>query len=251
MIVLKAAQEKFLGALQAVSGIVERRHTLPILANVLIRKTGGADRVHDQRPRDPGAHHAPSSAATRGNFATTVGARKLIDILRSMPADQTVTLTSSADQADAAGRQEPLHAADAAGRRLPAGAGGGRLRPGVQRAAEDAEGPDRPGALRDGGARHPLLPERHPVRRRRQEPDAGRDRRPPPGAGPGHARRRDPEAGGDPAAQDRARAAAPADATTTSADRDALRRQPGQVHASAAWSSSPSWSRASSPTTTA
>ena len=38
MIVLKAAQEKFLGALQAVSGIVERRHTLPILANVLVRK---------------------------------------------------------------------------------------------------------------------------------------------------------------------------------------------------------------------
>ena len=26
-----------------------------------------------------------------GNFATTVGARKLIDILRSMPADQTVS----------------------------------------------------------------------------------------------------------------------------------------------------------------
>ena len=45
-----------------------------------------------------------------------------------------------------------------------------------------------------------------------------------------HARRRDPEAGSDPAAQDRARAAAPADATTTGADRDALCRQPGQVH---------------------
>ena len=38
MIVLKVAQEKLLTALQAVSGIVERRHTLPILANVLIRK---------------------------------------------------------------------------------------------------------------------------------------------------------------------------------------------------------------------
>ncbi len=40
MIVLKTAQEKFLNALQAVAGIVERRHTLPILANVLMRKTG-------------------------------------------------------------------------------------------------------------------------------------------------------------------------------------------------------------------
>ena len=41
MIVLKAAQEKLLGALQAVAGIVERRHTLPILANVLLRKNAG------------------------------------------------------------------------------------------------------------------------------------------------------------------------------------------------------------------
>ena len=40
MIVLKATQEKVLSALQSVAGIVERRHTLPILANVMIRKTG-------------------------------------------------------------------------------------------------------------------------------------------------------------------------------------------------------------------
>ena len=38
MVILNAPLEKLLGALQAVSGIVERRHTLPILANVLIRK---------------------------------------------------------------------------------------------------------------------------------------------------------------------------------------------------------------------
>ena len=30
-----------------------------------------------------------------GNFSTTVGARKLIDILRSLPSDQTVTLASN------------------------------------------------------------------------------------------------------------------------------------------------------------
>ena len=41
MIVLKAAQERILSALQAVAGIVERRHTLPVLANVLVRKTDG------------------------------------------------------------------------------------------------------------------------------------------------------------------------------------------------------------------
>jgi DNA polymerase-3 subunit beta len=64
-----------------------------------------------------------------GNFTTTVGARKLIDILRTMPADQTVSLESSAEQAGAQGRQEPLHAADAAGRRLPAGAGSASFGP--------------------------------------------------------------------------------------------------------------------------
>ena len=42
MIVLKATQDKVLAVLQSVAGIVERRHTLPILANVLIRKTGGS-----------------------------------------------------------------------------------------------------------------------------------------------------------------------------------------------------------------
>lgn len=40
MIVLKSPQDQVLNVLQAVSGIVERRHKLPILANVLIRKTG-------------------------------------------------------------------------------------------------------------------------------------------------------------------------------------------------------------------
>ena len=41
MIVLKGPQDQLLGALQSVAGIVERRHTLPILANVLISKNGG------------------------------------------------------------------------------------------------------------------------------------------------------------------------------------------------------------------
>ena len=40
MVVLKTTQDKLLAALQSVSGIVERRHTLPVLANVLLRKSG-------------------------------------------------------------------------------------------------------------------------------------------------------------------------------------------------------------------
>jgi DNA polymerase-3 subunit beta len=94
MIVLKAAQAQFLAALQSVSGIVERRHTLPILANVLMRKTG--DQIEfttsdlEIQVRTQG-----TLGGDEGQVATTVGARKLIDILKSLPADQVVTLTAA------------------------------------------------------------------------------------------------------------------------------------------------------------
>ena len=97
MIVLKTTQNKLLSAAQSVAGIIERRHTLPVLANVLIRKTGesiqltGSDleiqiRTTAELGGDP------------GEFATTVGARKLIDILRTLDADQTVSLESKDDK---------------------------------------------------------------------------------------------------------------------------------------------------------
>jgi DNA polymerase-3 subunit beta len=121
-----------------VAGIVERRHTLPILANVLLRKNGGSIEFTTS-DLEIQVRTSAELGGDAGSFSTTVGARKLIDILRSLPADQVVTL-SSAEQAHAAGRQEPLHAADAASRRLPAGQRSGRLRPHLQRAAEDAEG---------------------------------------------------------------------------------------------------------------
>lgn len=94
MIVLKATQEKFLTALQSVAGIVERRHTLPILANVLIRKTGSQIQLTTSDLEIQIRTHAELDGDA-GNFTTTVGARKLIDILRSMPGDQTVSLESS------------------------------------------------------------------------------------------------------------------------------------------------------------
>ncbi len=94
MIVLKTAQEKVLSALQAVAGIVERRHTLPILANVLIRKTGSQLELTTS-DLEIQVRTSAELGGDGGNFATTVGARKLIDILRSMPADQVVTLTAN------------------------------------------------------------------------------------------------------------------------------------------------------------
>ncbi|MFN4359708.1 MAG: DNA polymerase III subunit beta [Hylemonella sp.] len=94
MIVLKATQDKVLSVFQSVSGIVERRHTLPILANVMIRKTGSALQFTTSDLEIQIRTTAELDGDT-GNFTTTVGARKLIDILRTMPADQTVSLESS------------------------------------------------------------------------------------------------------------------------------------------------------------
>ena len=94
MIVLKATQDKVLSVLQSVAGIVERRHTLPILANVLIRKTGNAVQLTTS-DLEIQIRTTVEMDGDSGNFTTTVGARKLIDILRTMPADQTVSLESS------------------------------------------------------------------------------------------------------------------------------------------------------------
>ena len=97
MIVLKTTQNQLLGALQSVAGIVERRHTLPVLANVLLRKNGETVQLTTS-DLEIQIRTAATLGGDSGNFATTVGARKLIDILRTMPADQTVSLESQASK---------------------------------------------------------------------------------------------------------------------------------------------------------
>ena len=92
MLKIKATNDKLLGPLQQVTGIVERRHTLPILSNVLVTATGG--RV-DFLATDLEVQ-VTSSAQLDGNAegTVTVGARKLYDILRSLPEDAEVSLES-------------------------------------------------------------------------------------------------------------------------------------------------------------
>ena len=94
MIVLKETQSKVLSVLQSVAGIVERRHTLPILANVLVRKTGGNLQLTTS-DLEIQIRTTAELGGDSGSFTTTVGARKLIDILRSMPPDQTVSIESA------------------------------------------------------------------------------------------------------------------------------------------------------------
>jgi DNA polymerase III subunit beta len=88
----KAKRDELLGPLSAVSGIIERRHTLPILSNVLIERSGDAlaflaTDIEIQIAARSGIG-APAEAR-----AVTVGARKLLEILRALPDNAEVTLT--------------------------------------------------------------------------------------------------------------------------------------------------------------
>ena len=84
MQLVNTSRDSLLKPLQVVSGIVERRHTLPILANLLFKKQG--DKVSFV------STDIEIQITTNANFGvgaedvtTTVAARKLLDILRALP----------------------------------------------------------------------------------------------------------------------------------------------------------------------
>jgi len=88
---IKAKRDEILDPLSAVSGIIERRHTLPILSNVLIDSAGEAlSFLATDIEIQITARAAVSSAGEPR--ALTVGARKLLDILRALPEAAEVTL---------------------------------------------------------------------------------------------------------------------------------------------------------------
>jgi DNA polymerase-3 subunit beta len=91
MILVKAKRDQLLAPLSAVCGIIERRHTLPILSNVLIERSDSsltflATDIEIQITARTGVEGAEEPRSV------TVGARKLVDILRALPEDAEVTL---------------------------------------------------------------------------------------------------------------------------------------------------------------
>lgn len=84
MQLVKTHRDTLLRPLQIVSGIVERRHTLPILANILIRKEGEKLSFLSTNIE---VQITTSAVIGSGDetMATTVAARKLLDILRALP----------------------------------------------------------------------------------------------------------------------------------------------------------------------
>ncbi|MBK7953799.1 MAG: DNA polymerase III subunit beta [Candidatus Accumulibacter sp.] len=91
MLFTKTRRDALLAPLQAVSGIVEKRHTLPILSNVLLERRG---EVLTMLATDIEMQITTSlsDASGEGDAAVTVAARKLQEILRSLPESSEVSL---------------------------------------------------------------------------------------------------------------------------------------------------------------
>ena len=93
---LTASRDDLLAPLQSVIGVVERRQTMPILANVLLS-------AHDNRLSITGTDLEVELVATahisvQHNGAITVPGRKLLDIFRALPEKASVTLSSEGER---------------------------------------------------------------------------------------------------------------------------------------------------------
>ena len=91
MTLFKINREALLKPLQAVSGIIERRHTLPILSNVLLERSASRISFVATDIEIEITASTPSDSEDDAK-SLTVGARKLLDILRALPDSSEVSL---------------------------------------------------------------------------------------------------------------------------------------------------------------
>jgi DNA polymerase-3 subunit beta len=96
---LSLAREMLLPALQMISGVVEKRHTMPILGNFLLK-------AEDGRLTITGTNMEVEMVASIGGipvsegFRTTVPARKLVDIFRALAEDSMVEIELKENRLD-------------------------------------------------------------------------------------------------------------------------------------------------------
>jgi len=90
---IKIAREILLQPLTEVSGIVERKHTLPILSNILLETKNNALTLTATDLEIQISSQIESSNSS--NFSITVSARKLLDICRSLPEGSELDLSGT------------------------------------------------------------------------------------------------------------------------------------------------------------
>ena len=93
---LTATREDLLSPLQSVIGVVERRQTMPVLANVLVS-------ARDDRLSITGTDlevelMATSSVSVQAAGDVTVPGRKLLDIFKALPEKTSVTVSTEGDR---------------------------------------------------------------------------------------------------------------------------------------------------------
>lgn len=95
MLLLDISRDHFLQALQVVMGIVEKRHTLPILSNVLIEKTGdGLSLLSSDMEIQIKVTVVTDNACP--DFSFTVSARKIFDICKAISSTAHIKIDSGA-----------------------------------------------------------------------------------------------------------------------------------------------------------
>lgn len=93
----KIQREVFLQPLIQVVGVVERRQTLPVLANFLLVARDGSVSVTGTDMEVELVSSVSADVETEGEI--TVPARKLVDIVKALPDGSTISLTVSDDRA--------------------------------------------------------------------------------------------------------------------------------------------------------
>jgi DNA polymerase-3 subunit beta len=97
---LSASREQILGPLQSVIGVVERKQTMPVLANVLL-SAGGRDKTSGVSVTGTDLEVelvAAGEAAVQQSGEITIPGRKLLDIFRALPEKTSVTLSVDGDK---------------------------------------------------------------------------------------------------------------------------------------------------------
>lgn len=96
MLLVQSERNALLASLSAVVGVVERRHTLPILSNLLLEKKGAKLTLLATDLELQVSTHLDVQAGE--DFAITIAARKLFDIVRALPETAKVKLDTKDSQ---------------------------------------------------------------------------------------------------------------------------------------------------------
>jgi DNA polymerase III subunit beta len=86
-------RETLLKPLTSVTSIVEKRHTLPILSNLLLEAK--ENKIHLTATDLEMQISLSIESATSGDFSTTISAKKLLDICRSLPDSSEINMATN------------------------------------------------------------------------------------------------------------------------------------------------------------